>query len=372
MRLAVETSAQTTPSVAIVVPSFQQGRYLPFALEGLTRQTYSPVETSVFDNVSTDASGDVLRLFEGRVSRIVRAADGGQADALRTGFGDSDGEVLGWLNADDMILPDAIERVTSIFRSRPDVDVVYGECAFLSERGQFLGYFHDVQDFSRRDLLNFSDFIPQPSTFFRRSAYEAAGGIDETLEYTMDWDLWCRMARVGCKFLRVREVLAAARVHPEAKTSSGGLRRARELWKVNRRHARLGIPFMAAAHLYQKYLRRYVGPLAALPRWAWSTVLAAPRSNTFVQGIGPGGRLTGGPFRVRFPVFSQARRLRLWSDQVGRLAMDTPRGAFAGASFSRSPDQVVWEMQDPTFAAEIDISGVLAHGTEAWIRVEWD
>jgi GT2 family glycosyltransferase len=373
MLAAGEAALDPEPLVSIVVPSFQQGRFLPFALEGLSRQTSRPVETAVFDNISTDASDDVLRLFAGRVSRIVRAKDLGQADALRTGFKESGAQVLGWLNADDMILPDTVERVSTIFQDHPEIDVVYGDCAFLSESGQFLGYFHDIQDFSTRDLLNFSDFIPQPSTFFRRSAYERVGGIDASLHYAMDWDLWCRLARAGCRFMRVKEVLAAARIHPTTKTSSGGLKRSKEVWRVNRRHAGFGIPFVAAAQLYHRYLRRYAGPFAPVARWLWSSVLRAPRSNNLVQGLGPLGMLNAGRFRVRFPVFAAARRLTLKCGRADGLIMDPPRGAFEGMHKpARASDGLVWELARPAFINEIDVSGTLQAGPSTTIQILWE
>lgn len=371
MQRPEQASGPGSALVSIVVPSFQQGRYLPFALEGLTRQTYPSVETAVFDNISTDTSGEVLRLFAGRVTRIVRARDRGQSDALRSGFGESGADVLGWLNADDMILPDTIERVTAIFDRHPEVDVVYGDCAFLTESGQFMGYFHDIQDFSLRDLLNFSDFIPQPSTFFRKSAYDAVGGIDPSLEYAMDWDLWCRMARAGHRFLRVNEVLAAARIHAAAKTSRGGLQRSRELMRVNHRHASFGIPFVALAHLYQRYVRRFAGPLAALPRWAWKTLLSAPRSNNFVQGVGPNGRVAPGRFRIRFPIFAEMRTLRLESPDITRLRLDAIFGSMGGARVQRDAQSVSWSMDPPVFASEVDLSGTLADGPETTVRVVW-
>lgn len=372
MHVTGGTAPLPSPRVAIVIPSFQQGSYLPFALESLVRQTYGPIETTVFDSMSTDASAEVLRRYEGRVTRIVRAADAGQADALCTGFASTRADVLGWLNADDMIFPDTIERVASIFRDRPEVDVVFGHCAFVSASGQFLGYFHDIQDFSRRDLVNFSDFIPQPSAFFRRSAYEAVGGIDASLHYAMDWDLWCRMARAGCRFHRLDEVLAAARIHPEAKTWKGGRERSIELWRVNRRHAWLGIPIAAAAHLYQRHLRRYVGPLAFLPRWAWSAVLRAPRSDARVQGIGPGGHLSPGTFCVRFPVFAPVRKIVLRSDADRRIRMEAPTGAFRTGQARNEDGARIWELEASGFATDIGLRGTLEDGGEATIRVEWE
>lgn len=372
MPTAAETAGLPSPRVAIVVPSFQQGSYLPLALEGLARQTYGSLETAVFDNMSTDTSAEVLRLFEGRMTRIVRAPDRGQADALRTGFASTRADVLGWLNADDPIFPETLERVAAVFRDRPDVDVVYGQCAFVSASGQFLGYFHDIQDFSRRDLVNFRNFIPQPSAFFRRSAYEAVGGIDPLLHYTMDWDLWCRMAKAGCRFHRLDEVLAAARIHPDAKTSKGGRDRSMELWRVNRRHAWRGIPLAAVAQVYEQRLKRYARPLAFLPRWAWSTLLGAPRSTTRVLGIAPGGRLTPGPFRVRFPVLSPVRRIEVHSDAHERLHLEPPAGDFVATQAPVGNGTQTWEMESVAFAGEIDLRGTLDDGAEATIRVKWE
>src|SRR5688572_22910134 len=138
----------TGPLVSIVVPSRNHAWSLESCLRSLLGQTYPRIEVIVRDALSDDGTEDILARHAHRLSAIRREADGGQADALAKGFAESRGEILAWLNADDMLMPDAVERAVAALE-RAETDVVYGHCAFLDERGQFRGYFPDIQAFSR-------------------------------------------------------------------------------------------------------------------------------------------------------------------------------------------------------------------------------
>src|SRR6185295_11209871 len=134
--------------VSIVVPSFQHGRFLTCALESLLRQTYSNIEIIVQDNGSTDETPEILARYRSRLALVCTEKDAGQSDALRKGFERSHGEILGWLNADDLLLPDAVEKIVARFQQEPAAAVVYGHAVLLSETGQFIRYFHEIQAFS--------------------------------------------------------------------------------------------------------------------------------------------------------------------------------------------------------------------------------
>jgi len=305
---------QPNPLVTIVVPSFQQGRFLRQSLESLAAQTYPHLELILRDNHSDDGTAEVLNDFASRI-RVVRERDKGQADALRRGFAECRGEILGWLNADDMLMPQAVERVVAAFQSAERPDVVYGHCAFLDEDGAFLRYFDDIMPFSERELRNFSDFVPQPSTFFTREAYEAVGGLDAGLHWTMDWDLWCRLARAKKRFFFLPEVLSGARLHPGTKTSRGGLRRWLELTRVNMKHATLAVPMLPIlylAHLYSTRMKWTLGPLhRPLRRW-WRHVTGRNgHEKAPVLGLRAPLRVAGSEFRIEAPVFSRLETLRL-------------------------------------------------------------
>ena len=302
------------PLVSIVVPSFRQGRFLRQSLESLAAQSYPRVEVILRDNQSDDGTEEVLRDFASRI-HIVRERDQGQADALRRGFAECRGEILGWLNADDMLMPRAIERVVEVFLSAERPDVVYGHCAFLDEDGSFLRYFDDIMPFSERELRNYSDFVPQPSTFFTRAAYEAVGGIDPGLHWTMDWDLWCRLARARKRFWFLPEVLSGARLHPGAKTARGGLRRWLELTRVNLKHATLPLPMfpiLYLAHRYSTRMKGSLGPLHLPLRLLWRRLTGrGGEEKAPVLGLRAPMNVAGPDFRIEAPVFSRLGTVRL-------------------------------------------------------------
>ena len=288
----------------MVVPSWNKGRFLRQSLESLLRQTYPHVEIIVQDNCSTDETPDILARYGPRLSQVVREPDEGQSDALHRGFDRASGDILAWLNADDLLMSDAIERAVAAFQNDASLDVVYGHCALVSEDGQFLRYFHEVQPFSAALLRNRLNFIAQPSTFFTRRAYEAIGGIDRALHYVMDWDLWCRFAHAGHAFHFLDHVLSAARTYPETKTSGGGLVRLQEIVRLNQRYKTTFWPVAATAHAYHDFIASRRSRIHAVLRRLWQA-LTGQRFMTpsIVQGIAFPNRITASTAHIHFPHF---------------------------------------------------------------------
>ena len=225
---------------AIVIPNFNQSHFLPTALESLKHQTV-PFQLAVMDGGSTDNFEQVVRDYSDIITFVRSAPDDGQAAAIKEGKDRVPGDIVSWLNADDYYFPGALDRVASFFESDPDLDIVYGDAVHVTREGFFLSYFPPIQEFNARDLTR-SCFICQAACFVRRSAYERAGGIDPTLHYTMDWDLWCRLSLSGAKFQYLHEPLAAARYYRETKTLSSDWQRYKEIWRIERRYGRRCLP----------------------------------------------------------------------------------------------------------------------------------
>jgi glycosyltransferase involved in cell wall biosynthesis len=317
--LPAATVDSAFPILSVVVPSYRQGRFLRPCLESLLRQSGPALEILVLDNCSDDETAAVLEAYRTRLSRVEVRPDHGQADALRRGFAMARGEILAWLNCDDMLMPAAAARAVNVLQADPAIDVVYGHCAHIDEAGDFLGYFHFISDYDEEILRNASDFIPQPSTFFRRSAYERSGGLDPSLSYTMDWDLWCLMARSGAKFRFLPEVLAAARIHAGAKTVRGGLRRFLEVTRVNLRHKTRPLPTLAThflAHQVAGRLRlKSLGPLYSALLRLRGSLGGLSIQQSVVLGIGHGPKLLARSADVRFPVFREVSAFRVQFDR---------------------------------------------------------
>jgi len=186
------------------------------------------------DAGSTEGTVDLLRSFGDRL-KWVSEPDRGQADAINKGFARTTGEILAWLNADDTYAPGAIRTAAEYLAAHPDVAVVYGNADFVDADGRRIGPCAHVEPFNRDRLIHYSDFIVQPAAFFRRSAFEAVGGVDPNLHWTMDYDLWLKLADRHV-FHHIPDVLANYRWLGESKTARGGWKRLDEIRDLLRRH----------------------------------------------------------------------------------------------------------------------------------------
>ncbi len=226
---------QAPPRVSIVTPSLNQGRFIRQAIDSVLAQGYSHVEYLVMDGGSTDGTLDVLRSYGERLT-WASESDAGQADAIANGFERCRGDVLGWLNADDVLAPDAVEHAVREFERSPETGLIYGRGTILDKDGAETGPFAGIEPFNLWRLLHTLDYVLQPAAFFRRDAYEASGGLDRGLHWAMDWDLWLKLAGVAeVRFLD--RVLAGSREWGATKTATGGWRRIRELGSLAKRHA---------------------------------------------------------------------------------------------------------------------------------------
>ena len=230
------------PLVSIVTPSFNQGGFLAATIESVLAQDYPQIEYLVMDAGSTYGTLALLRGYADRV-RWVSQPDGGQADALNTGFARTRGTLLAWLNADDVYMPGAVSRAVAALQAHPAAALVYGQADFIDRRGVRLGPCPQVEPFDLARLIHQLDFIVQPATLFRRSAFEAVGGLDATLRYCLDYDLWIKLAlRYPVHYEPA--VLACARIYPETKTASGGLARLDEIERMIGRYGRRRLPML--------------------------------------------------------------------------------------------------------------------------------
>lgn len=204
--------------MSIITPSFNQATWLPDTLRSVACQTYATIEHIVMDGGSND--GSVALLEAEAASRAAAGAttvpltwrsepDRGQSDAINKAFALSRGEIIGWINSDDAYFDcRVVEDAVRAFQEHPEVDVVYGHLAQIAEDGTII-WLNWVPRFSRR-LLSILNFIGQPVAFMRRSALDEPM-LDETYHFTMDYELWLRLANKGSRFLRIPRITAADR-----------------------------------------------------------------------------------------------------------------------------------------------------------------
>ena len=201
--------------VSIITPSYNQGHFIERTLKSVANQTGGDIEHIVMDGGSTDNTIEILKQFSSSV-KWVSEEDNGQADAVNKGIRMCDGEIIGWLNSDDMFYPGAIEKITDFFELNPDIEVVYGMADHIDKEDQaFEQYPTEEWDFER---LKYTCFISQPALFFRRRVIEEQGLLDESLQYCMDYEYWLRLGKAGVRFAFLPEKLAGSRLYAENKT----------------------------------------------------------------------------------------------------------------------------------------------------------
>jgi glycosyltransferase involved in cell wall biosynthesis len=205
----------TQPLVSIVTPSFNQAAFLEQSMLSVLNQDYPHVEYIVMDGGSTDGSVEIIRGYEDRLACWICERDNGQTDAIRRGFARATGTILAWLNSDDLLAPSAVRIAVDALSRLPDVGVVYGDRLHIDAKGNVVGI-NRMPPFYPAMLRN-NYTLPQETVFFRRGVYELAGELDESLRFSMDFDLWVRMARVS-RFHHVPAFLGSYREHAASKS----------------------------------------------------------------------------------------------------------------------------------------------------------
>ncbi|MGI8422294.1 MAG: glycosyltransferase family 2 protein [Gaiellaceae bacterium] len=204
----------STPLVSIVTPSLNQGPFIEEAIESVRAQTYAPLEHIVVDGASTDETIEILRSHDG--VRWLSEADRGQSHALNKGFALAQGEILGWLNADDAYLPGAVEEGVAAIHET-GAGLVYADVTRVDDDGVNPRRIRSRPLFDLWTELNDGCGIYSPSVFFTREALTQAGGIDEGLQLTMDYDLWLRIGKLF-PVSHVDAVWSIQRLHAGAKS----------------------------------------------------------------------------------------------------------------------------------------------------------
>lgn len=219
------------PLVTVVTPCLNQGRFVDEAVRSVLDQDYPRIEHVVVDGGSTDGTLETLRRYDH--IRLISEPDDGQADALRKGFAIASGELFGWLNADDSYLPGAISAAVQKLQSR-EYGLVYGGYRVVRENGE-TAFEVPPHPFDFDLLLDAKNFVPQPSAFFTREAYEAVSGVDARYHYAMDYDLWVRIGRrfdVGV----IDGILSCFRFQSESKSVTAAEQFYPEMRRISRRN----------------------------------------------------------------------------------------------------------------------------------------
>lgn len=215
--------------MSIVTPSYNQVDFLEQTIRSVLEQDYPQIEYLVVDGASTDESVGIIKKYEDKIAWWVSEKDSGQGEAINKGLARATGDILAWLNSDDYYLPNAVSSAVKVFQQNPDVVLVYGDMLAVDESGQTFNTLK-YQQLSLEDLLCFQ-IIGQPAIFFRREAYEKAGGLDTTFHFLLDHHFWIRIASHG-KILHIPQTWAAARYHAQAKNRLKAAEFGREAFRI--------------------------------------------------------------------------------------------------------------------------------------------
>jgi glycosyltransferase involved in cell wall biosynthesis len=243
---------QAPPLVTIVTPSFNQAAFIEETINSVLNQSYDPIEYLVIDGGSTDGSVEILKRYEGRL-RWISEPDQGQGDAINKGFRLAKGSLLGWLNADDLLYPNAVSTIVTHFRTNPASAFVYGDALAIDRQGHAYGRRTHVAPCNFDLLLHQGDFIVQPSAFWRAELWQKIGELDLAWRYVLDYDYWLRVAQ-KYDLAYIPQFLSKERLYASAKTFSGGLERINELEHLAQRYGGKGIPSRFRAEAAAVYL----------------------------------------------------------------------------------------------------------------------
>ena len=252
------------------MPSLNQGAFLEEAIRSVLLQSYPNLELIVVDGGSTDDSAETIARYAPWLAHWICEDDEGPADALNKGFAHATGEILGFLNSDDFLLPGCLARVADEFKARPGSDVVSGH-GFMAKASSELAtrIFSDRWDVTR--FTYGACILVQAATFFRRRVFQRVGGFDATNRTAWDGRLWADMALAGATFHSIDEPLAVHRIHPASISGNARLRkqRFRDMSTVQRMlRGRCEIPRDRLYSLFYR-LRKFSGHPGRTLRQRW-------------------------------------------------------------------------------------------------------
>jgi glycosyltransferase involved in cell wall biosynthesis len=201
--------------ISIVTPSFNSGEFIERTIMSVKTQCYDSYEHIIVDAGSTDGTEAIVKKYPNIVFIIKEKCP--QSEALNIGFKKATGEIIGWINSDDVYVYGAFKAVAKYLEEQPDVDMVYSDCMFIDENDNELMLWKTA-DFSHFRNLNYAQMIPQQTIFFRKSVFSKIGYLDESLNYAMDYDFLIRVSKC-CKIKYLKKVvLARFRLHSSSKT----------------------------------------------------------------------------------------------------------------------------------------------------------
>ena len=241
------------PKVTIVTPSYNQAHFLEETMRSVLEQDYPNIEYIVIDGGSSDGSAEIIQKQESQLAYWQSQKDKGQTDAINQGFARASGDILAWLNSDDILLPGAVTAAVKQLQAHPEVGMVYGDCLWINADGKKIGNFPAAQT-DLKKLRRGYVHIPQQASFFWAELWKKVGPLDDSFYFAMDYDLWTRLA-AEAPLLYVPELWAAFRLHGDAKSIAEDDRCWPEMLRVHYRDGGKKLSLMTLKYTIRKVVQ---------------------------------------------------------------------------------------------------------------------
>lgn len=249
--------AANLPVVSIVTPSFNHAPFLARTICSVLDQEYPKLEYIIQDGGSTDGTLPMLKTFRAKLTHVESCADQGQAHAINLGFRHATGEIMAWLNSDDVLLPGALASVVNFFLAHPDVDALFGDRICLDAKDRDIGRW--LLPSGAEKVLPWANYIPQETLFWRRRIWERSGGaVNPTFQFALDWEMLLRFSDAGAKFAKLPRFLGAFRVHPAQKTSACEEIGRQEMARLHTQYHGRAVTWLEIRYHVRRYLARCV------------------------------------------------------------------------------------------------------------------
>jgi len=220
------------PKISVVTPSYNQGQYIEETILSVIGQEYPALEYIIIDGGSTDNSTAIIKKYEQQIAYWISEKDNGQSEAINKGFIKATGDIVCWVNSDDMLLPGSLRIVAEYFSKHPDVMFINGNTLRINPRSEILFNNYILCQsswFARHGIFNMS----QPAMFWRRELFEKTGYINEGFHAMMDLEFLIRIFESKAKIGQIDRTLSAIRIHNVTKTSVGG-----PIWENDKKNIR--------------------------------------------------------------------------------------------------------------------------------------
>jgi glycosyltransferase involved in cell wall biosynthesis len=240
------------PKITIVTPSYNQGQFIEETILSVLNQTYPNIEYILVDGGSTDKTMEIVNRYKDRIDLVISEKDNGQSDAINKGFKRASGELAGWVNSDDLLYPECVEKIVELYRQHPGGSIYYP--AFLDYIDREGKRFDTRQRLitDKNYLLNKDCVVIQPGSFYDRKALQQVGYVDEDIYYCMDLDLWLRLLEIGKIYYYNGHALSALRKWEETKTALGAEPFLQDIFKTLNKY---GGRRWSKAQLHTEYIR---------------------------------------------------------------------------------------------------------------------